>query len=74
MRDPALILVADDNPANVDILSARLTAAGYAVITAEDGEAAIRRARSDRPDLILLDIMMPKLDGLAVARLLKSKP
>jgi DNA-binding response OmpR family regulator len=72
LRDPPLILVADDNPANVDILSARLTASGYSVITAEDGEAALRRAKAERPDLILLDVMMPKLDGLEVARQIKS--
>lgn len=72
MRNPALILVADDNPANVDILSARLIASGYAVITAENGEVALQRARADKPDLILLDVMMPKVDGLEVARQLKS--
>lgn len=72
MREPPLILVVDDNPSNVEILSARLTASGYAVITAEDGEVALGRARADQPDLILLDVMMPKCDGLEVARRLKS--
>jgi DNA-binding response OmpR family regulator len=72
VRDPALILVADDNPSNLDILAARLTASGFAVITAEDGAAALSLARAERPDLVLLDVMMPKVDGLEVARRLKS--
>lgn len=74
MRQPALILVVDDNEANVDILATRLGAQGYAVITARDGDEALARARSELPDLILLDIMMPKLDGLEVTRRLKSDP
>ena len=72
MRDPALILVVDDNEANVDILVTRLTANGYAVIAARDGEEAIARAHADKPDLILLDVMMPKIDGFEVARRLKA--
>jgi class 3 adenylate cyclase len=72
MRDKPLILVVDDVEANVDILATRLDALGYAIITARDGEEAIERARADLPDLILLDIMMPKLDGLEVTRRLKS--
>ncbi|MEZ5844854.1 MAG: response regulator [Hyphomicrobiaceae bacterium] len=72
MRDPALILVVDDNEANVDILLTRLEASGYTVITARDGEEAIHRAHADQPDLILLDVMMPKLDGFEVARRLKA--
>lgn len=74
MRDPALILVADDNPANVEILEARLRSQGYDVITARDGEEAVAMARRERPDLLLLDVMMPKLDGLAVCRELKGDP
>ncbi|KAB2850103.1 MAG: response regulator [Hyphomicrobiaceae bacterium] len=72
MREPPLILVVDDNEANVDILETRLTTQGYAVITARDGEEAIERAKKDLPDLILLDIMMPKIDGLNVTRQLKA--
>lgn len=72
MRDPALILVVDDNEANRDILETRLQAQGYQVISARDGEEAIERARADLPDLILLDIMMPKLDGFEVCKRLKS--
>ena len=74
MRQPPLILVVDDNEANVDILQTRLEALGYAVITACDGEEALGRARTELPDLILLDIMMPKLDGLEVTRRLKADP
>ncbi len=72
MRRPALILVADDNAANVDILQTRLSSQGYTVMTAHDGAEAIAVARSELPDLILLDVMMPKQDGYAVCRELKG--
>lgn len=72
MRAPPLILVADDNPANVDIFRARLTARGYEVVTAGDGEAALALARETLPDLIVLDIMMPKMNGIEVCRALKA--
>ena len=74
MRRPPLILVADDNPANVEILEARLRSQGYDVITARDGEEAAAVARRDLPDLILLDVMIPKQDGFAVCRDLKGDP
>ncbi len=64
MRSPPHILIVDDNAANVDILRARLTSQGYEILTAEDGEQALASARENTPDLILLDIMMPKIDGL----------
>jgi serine phosphatase RsbU (regulator of sigma subunit) len=72
MRTPPLILIVDDNPANVDILQARLAANNYEIITASDGEAGLAMARDHRPDLILLDIMMPKMDGLEVCRHLRA--
>ena len=72
MREPPLILVVDDNEANVDILVTRLEARGYATIVARDGEEALETARAKLPDLILLDVMMPKLDGFEVARRLKA--
>ncbi len=72
MRAPPWILIVDDNPANVDILQARLAAHGYQIFTAADGEEALAVAREKQPDLILLDIMMPKLDGLEVCRRLKG--
>lgn len=72
MRTPARILVADDNADNRDIFRARLAAHGYDILTASDGEAALALAREQRPDLILLDIMMPKLDGVEVCRRIKG--
>src|SRR5690242_2377708 len=72
MRSPPLILVADDNATNVDILRTRLTSQGYEVITAADGQEALDSARQNLPDLILLDVMMPKRNGFEVCRLLKA--
>jgi adenylate cyclase len=57
---------------NVDILQTRLAVHGYEILTATDGEEALAMARAQQPDLILLDIMMPKMDGIEVCRLLKS--
>ena len=74
MRTPPLILIVDDNPANVDILQMRLLANNYEIITATDGETGLAAAKEKLPDLILLDIMMPKIDGLEVCRLLKNDP
>jgi class 3 adenylate cyclase len=67
-----LILIVDDNEANRDILARRLEVNGYQLAMAADGEEAIARARALLPDLILLDVMMPKLDGLEVCRRLKA--
>jgi adenylate cyclase len=72
MRDPARILVVDDVADNVEILRMRLSALGYEVIVAEDGEQALAKVAADLPDLVLLDIMMPKIDGLEVVRRLKA--
>ncbi|HWM41100.1 MAG TPA: response regulator [Burkholderiales bacterium] len=74
MRTPPRILVADDTPANVRMLETRLSRDGYEVVLARDGEEALAVARATKPDLILLDIMMPKVDGIAVCRELKSDP
>ena len=74
MRTPARVLIADDNPANVDILQTRLAVHGYEILTAADGEEALALAREKHPDLILLDVMMPKLDGFEVCRRLKADP
>jgi adenylate cyclase len=74
VRTPPRLLVADDNPLNVDILRTRLSTQGYEILTAADGEAALALARAEQPDLLLLDIMMPGLDGLEVCRRLKSDP
>ena len=72
MHTPPRILAVDDIAENLEIVRVRLEAHGYEVITALDGEAALCMARERRPDLILLDIMMPKLDGIAVLRELKQ--
>jgi len=65
------ILVVDDEPDVVSLLSLLLKAQGYEIITAIDGQVALEKARGEKPDLILLDIMLPKLDGYKVARMLK---
>ena len=74
MRTPPWILVADDSAENREILSARLAANGYHVLMAADGEEALAVARAEQPDLILLDVMMPKVNGLDVCRRLKADP
>lgn len=65
------ILVVDDEKDLVVILEARLEAAGYEVIAAFDGAQALEKVKEKKPDLILLDVMMPKMDGYQVCRLLK---
>ena len=72
MRTPPRILAVDDVPANLDIVRMRLEAHGYEVVTAADGEEALARARELEPDLVLLDIMMPKLDGISALKQLKQ--
>jgi adenylate cyclase len=72
MREPARILVVDDNPANLEIMEARLARQGYEVVTATDGDEALVTARARTPDLILLDVMMPGKDGIQVCRELKA--
>lgn len=72
MSTSAKILIADDNPDNVEIFRARLATQDYEIFTARDGEEAIAIAREIRPDVILLDIMMPKIDGVEVCRRLKA--
>jgi class 3 adenylate cyclase len=71
---PPRILIVDDQPMNVDILQTRLAAHGYDILAASDGETALCLARTRQPDLILLDIMMPKMDGIEVCRLIKGDP
>jgi class 3 adenylate cyclase len=72
MHEPPRILVVDDNEANLDIAKMRLESQGYDVITAVDGEDALKCVSEGRPDLVLLDIMMPKMDGIEVTRRLKG--
>ena len=72
MHNPPRILIADDNEDNRDILATQLATQDYELLQAADGEEALTAARNQLPDLILLDIMMPKLDGLEVCRRLKG--
>lgn len=74
MRSPPLILAVDDVSENREIIQMRLEANGYQVATACDGLEALAKARALKPDLILLDIMMPKLDGLSVLKEIKADP
>ena len=73
MKTPAKILVVDDEPANVDILETRLSAHGYEIVTAADGAEALALVESERPDLILLDVQMPRIDGFEVCRRIQSR-
>jgi class 3 adenylate cyclase len=72
MRNPPRILAVDDVAENLEILQMRLESRGYEVVLAADGEAALAAVREQLPDLILLDIMMPKMDGIEVTRRLKA--
>jgi adenylate cyclase len=74
MHDPARILIVDDNPTNRDILATRLAVHGYDLVQAADGEEALAAAKSLAPDLVLLDVMMPKINGFDACRLLKNDP
>ncbi len=64
MREKPLILIVDDDPAFREVMAVKLRAAGYDIAEAEDGEESVRRAKDVRPDLILMDVKMPKLDGI----------
>lgn len=70
----ALILVADDRASSRELLRTVLERAGYEVLEAEDGEQALLRARSRHPDLVLLDLQMPELDGFGVLAELRGDP
>lgn len=68
------ILVVDDEPDIVELIAFNLEAEGYAVITATSGLEALNRARAILPDLIVLDLMLPEMDGLAVCEILHRLP
>src|SRR5260370_35604860 len=72
MSEPPLILVVDDVADNVDILQMRLESQGYEVVSAGDGVEALVKTRELLPDLMLLDIMMPKMDGIETVKRLKA--
>ena len=73
-RASAKILVVDDDPEIVTMLSTRLAKRGYVVATAADGHLALALAKREKPDLVLLDVMMPGKSGWEVARALKQDP
>jgi adenylate cyclase len=74
MHNPPRILIVDDNETNRDILLARLGPQGYDLKQAADGEEALAATKEHLPDLILLDIMMPKIDGIEVCKRIKNDP
>ena len=69
-----VVLLAEDNPMNRETIVTYLTAKGFCVVTAENGEDAVRQAQAIQPALILLDIQMPGMDGLEATSILKSRP
>ncbi|MDI6890978.1 MAG: response regulator [Thermodesulfovibrionales bacterium] len=71
--DPKKILIVDDNQDSRELVVKILKSKGYQMIEATDGEEALEKAVSERPDLILMDISIPKIDGFEVTRRLKSQ-
>jgi DNA-binding response OmpR family regulator len=72
MSRPSKILIVDDEPFNVDYLEQELEDLGYATVSASNGQEALAKVAAESPDLILLDVMMPIMDGFAVCRMLKG--
>jgi CheY-like chemotaxis protein len=71
---PPRVLIADDNPQGVELLEAYLSGCAYEIETAADGEETLRKVAAWKPDLILLDIMMPKISGFEVCKQLRANP
>jgi CheY-like chemotaxis protein len=71
---PKTILIADDDPTIIKLLQVNLEMEGYDVVTASDGQDAVEKAAERKPDLIILDIMMPRLDGWAAREALAGMP
>lgn len=74
VQDSAIILIVDDNPTNLSVLSLALKQAGYKIRVALDGESALAQLEEEQPDLILLDIQMPGIDGFETCIKLKANP
>jgi CheY-like chemotaxis protein len=74
MAEAQRILLVEDNEDNLAVYRAILQYAGYEVLEARDGVAGVEEARSGRPDLILMDISIPKIDGFEATRILKTDP
>jgi DNA-binding response OmpR family regulator len=68
------ILVVDDSPSELKMMQLALEGKGYQIVTAADGEQALERAAEHRPDLIVLDVVLPKKNGFQVCRQIKSEP
>ncbi|MEO8406284.1 MAG: response regulator transcription factor [Chitinophagaceae bacterium] len=68
------VLIADDEPDILEILKYNLTGEGYEVLTAKDGDEALEKARRSQPDLVVLDVMMPKKTGVEVCQILRAQP
>jgi CheY-like chemotaxis protein len=68
------ILIVEDNEMNRDMLSRRLERRGFAIVMAMDGQQGVEMTRSERPDLILMDMSLPVMDGWTATRLLKNDP
>jgi two-component system, OmpR family, alkaline phosphatase synthesis response regulator PhoP len=73
MESKARVLIADDEPDIIEILRYNLQKEGYSVITAKDGDDALEKARQNQPDLIVLDMMMPRKNGIEVCELLRAQ-
>src|SRR5438445_6904457 len=73
-RVMARILVVDDEPDAVELVEFNLKSAGYEVVTASDGSEALKKAKACSPDLIVLDLMLPEVDGLEVCKILRRDP
>ena len=68
------ILIADDDPIIIKLLQVNLEMEGYDVVTAQDGQDAVEKAGKEHPDLVMLDIMMPRMDGWAARQALLADP
>ncbi len=68
------ILIVDDEPSSLDLTEALITAEGYRVIRAENGQQALQMLREERPDVVLMDVVMPELNGLETCRRIKTNP
>ena len=74
VRTPAKILVVDDTPKNVKLLADILTVTGYTTVTAASGREALTQMEAERPDLVLLDVVMPEMSGYEVCRKIRENP
>src|SRR5678815_5458159 len=73
VRDRPVVLAADDDEDILELVAFRLERSGYTVLQARDGEEALELARAEKPDLAVLDVMMPKLDGFELTRRLRAE-